>query len=114
MADVEEFTKGIKTYFDRALGSILLYKFEKRQFKQQLADAPSAPASSIYGLNHLLRLFVKLPTLLAHTNMGEEDIKDLQSHLADLAKFLHQSQSVKSAAYEKATKDYIAASAADE
>ena len=64
---------GVRSYFNQALSAILLYKYERRQHrdlkesedgKDGEGGKPLAPAD-IYGAEHLLRLFVKLPELLA-------------------------------------------------
>jgi hypothetical protein len=40
------------------------------------------------GCEHLARLFVKLPDLLAHTPMGANEMKLLQNKLAELLRWL--------------------------
>jgi len=52
-----EMLNGIKQYFDKALGNILLYHFERQQYVQATKDYPDKEMSSIYGAEHLLRLF---------------------------------------------------------
>lgn len=47
---------GLRSYFDKALPTLLLYKRERQQFEQQIND-PTASPSTIYGAEHLLRLF---------------------------------------------------------
>lgn len=47
--------KGLICYFDKALPVMLLYKGERRQFEELVIDDVSP--STIYGAEHLLRLF---------------------------------------------------------
>lgn len=52
---VAEILKGLRYYFDKALSCILLYKTERQQYNEAISDRVSP--SSIYGAEHLLRLF---------------------------------------------------------
>ncbi|KAM6575364.1 hypothetical protein CsatA_023691 [Cannabis sativa] len=49
--------------------------------------------SNIYGAEHLLRLFVKLPELLAYVSIEEETLTRLQQKLTDFLKFLQKNHS---------------------
>ena len=55
----EEVLAGIILYFDRCLGNILLYRFERQQYLEakQTKESGDKQASELYGAEHLLRLF---------------------------------------------------------
>jgi len=59
-----EIVEGVRAYFDSALGQILLYRFERQQYNDILKQYSEKRVSDLYGCEHLLRLFVKLPQLL--------------------------------------------------
>ncbi|KAK0576506.1 hypothetical protein LWI29_018602 [Acer saccharum] len=87
----EEIVKGLQCYFDKALPVMLLYKTERQQYEDAVAVGHSP--STIYGAEHLLRLFVKLPELLIHIKIEEETLKELQQKLVEFLKFLQKNQS---------------------
>ncbi|KAF5451293.1 hypothetical protein F2P56_026410 [Juglans regia] len=82
---IGEILKGIRCYFDKALPVMLLYKKERKQYHEAVVDNVSP--STIYGAEHLLRLFVKLPELLAYVNIEEETLTRLQQKLLDFLKY---------------------------
>lgn len=88
---VGEILKGLRCYFDKALPMMLLYKKERQQYQESVIDNVSP--STIYGAEHLLRLFVKLPELLAYVTIEEETLTRLQHKLLDFLKFLQKHQS---------------------
>jgi mortality factor 4-like protein 1 len=93
-ADIfDEVISGLKLYFDRSLGNILLYRFERQQYLEIRKSQSDKSMSEIYGAEHLLRLFVSLPGLIAQTNMDEQGITHLKEHLEDLLRFLVKKQS---------------------
>ncbi|KAL0368994.1 UNVERIFIED_CONTAM: protein MRG1 [Sesamum calycinum] len=54
---VVEIVNGLRCYFDKALPAMLLYKHERLQYEEVIADNVSP--SGVYGAEHLLRLFDK-------------------------------------------------------
>ncbi|KVI08963.1 Chromo domain-like protein [Cynara cardunculus var. scolymus] len=87
---IGEILKGLRCYFDRALPVILLYDKERQQYRESVAD--DASPSSIYGAEHLLRLFVKLPELLPYLNIEEDLVMRLQQKFLDFLRFLQKKQ----------------------
>nr|GMC57677.1 protein MRG1 isoform X2 [Ipomoea batatas] len=87
---VGEILNGIRCYFDKALPVLLLYKKERQQYHEAVSDNVSP--SSVYGAEHLLRLFVKLPELLSYVKIEEETLIRLQQKLLDFLKFLQKNQ----------------------
>lgn len=65
---------------------LLLYNEERAQADGLLKNGDSP--SSIYGAEHLLRLFLKLPELLPIENTTEEQYRLLQTKLHELLEFL--------------------------
>ncbi|KAL9257231.1 MRG1-like protein [Drosera capensis] len=88
---VAEVLNGLRRYFDKALHILLLYKQERRQFQEAVGSTVSP--STIYGAEHLLRLFVKLPDILSSLNMEEETITMLQLKLTEFLKFMEMNHS---------------------
>ncbi|KAJ0096389.1 hypothetical protein Patl1_28611 [Pistacia atlantica] len=82
---VAEIMRGIRLYFDKALPAMLLYKKEREQYHDVVIDNVSP--STIYGAEHLLRLFVKLPELLAYVNIEDETLTRMQQKLTDFLKY---------------------------
>ncbi|KAJ1959951.1 Esa1p-associated factor, partial [Dipsacomyces acuminosporus] len=106
---VDEIIDGLKIYFDKALGTILLYRFERYQYQQIRERFPDKAPSEIYGPEHLLRLFVQLPGLIAHTSMDDDAVVLLKEHLGDILKFMHRSlKAIFVEQYENATPAYVA------
>lgn len=54
---MDEVFDGIRIYFNKALGTMLLYRFERNQYADIKRQNPEKDLVDIYGAEHLLRLF---------------------------------------------------------
>ena len=100
----EEVVAGLRLYFNKCLGNNLLYRFERGQYSDHYKTLKEdQEVSSIYGAEHLLRLFgssrffpvfivlrltarmiVNLPEMIAHTAMDPETIAVLKENMSDV------------------------------
>ncbi|XP_054160342.1 mortality factor 4-like protein 1 [Oppia nitens] len=106
---VKEVAEAIKCYFNATIGTQLLYSFEKNQFKDLMKDSDDdSKASTLYGGIHLLRLFVKLGSLLAYLNFDDRSIQLISEYIHDFLKYLDRNPSLFSTnEYETASSDYL-------
>ena len=94
----QQLLDALRTYFDKALPLMLLYRHEREQYERLVAsrcDASGAEFSpaTAYGAEHLLRLFTKLPAILgASSNISPPQANQLQIKLGDFLKFLQKNQ----------------------
>ncbi|WCJ35498.1 Mortality factor 4-like protein 2 [Euphorbia peplus] len=87
---LEEFATCLSRLFNKALPAILLFKSEREQYADAIKD--DSPPSAVYGAEHLLRLFVKLPELLGSADIEEETLMLLQTKFVSFLKFLKQNR----------------------
>ncbi|ODV87712.1 hypothetical protein CANARDRAFT_193965 [[Candida] arabinofermentans NRRL YB-2248] len=71
--NMSELIGNVRLYFNKAIGSILLYRHERIQYKTTLTKYKGIDPSEIYGVQHLLRLLSILPNLVVSSGI------DLQS-----------------------------------
>ena len=95
-----ECAAGLKAYFDGALRASLLYAEERAQAEAVLAGGERFDAggdegkkmepSAVYGAEHLLRLFVKLPELVPLREMDAAAAKAVQAKLAEVLRWMQR------------------------
>eukprot|EP00803_Ostreobium_quekettii_P003125 evm.model.scf_115EXC.1 EVM.evm.TU.scf_115EXC.1 scf_115EXC:11975-14964(-) len=85
--DLQQLATGVEEYFDKALGSYLLYGMEQDESDKLMGDGTCA--SAVYGAEHLLRLLVKLPSLLLSVPLSQTQTAILNYRLQLLVQFLN-------------------------
>jgi mortality factor 4-like protein 1 len=86
-----EIVEGLELYFDKTLKSMLLYPQEKKQAENVLKNGKTP--RKVYGVEHLIRLFVKLPEILPYTNFDEESLGTLTARLTYILAFIKDNSS---------------------
>ncbi|OQV04804.1 RNA binding activity-knot of a chromodomain-containing protein [Cladophialophora immunda] len=116
-ADIlEEFCAGLKMYFEKAVGKILLYRFERSQLAEvrklwesgRYKEWEGKGPGDCYGAEHLTRMIVNLPEMIAQTNMDLEAVARLKTELSKFSIWLSRnSTKYFCAKYEKPSAEYI-------
>ncbi|KAI3612436.1 chromo domain-containing protein required for cell polarity [Moniliophthora roreri] len=111
---------GLQIYFDRALGSNLLYRFERPQYAgvrkqyitgQTVKIGEEKEMSVVYGAEHLLRMLVSLPQLIMNSQMDIESVGLLRDYVNELLKFMEaQKDRIFQKEYETTEPSYISLS----
>lgn len=131
---LEEVVAGLKEYFNKSLGRLLLYRFEREQFydiytrlEKPTDDLAGKNLADIYGGEHLLRLFgksgesyteqthadlltVTMPELIAQTNMDHQAVSRLREELGQMTAWLAKDAQVNAffaSVYESPGQAYI-------
>ncbi|GAA6001761.1 hypothetical protein JCM10207_002303 [Rhodosporidiobolus poonsookiae] len=91
-----EVAAGLGLYFNKALGNNLLYRFERGQYQEHYKklQGTEKQMSSLYGGEHLLRLFVNLPELLAHTALDPESMSVLKENMVQFLQWMDLNRKV--------------------
>ncbi|KAG2034380.1 MRG-domain-containing protein [Suillus americanus] len=93
---------GLQVYFDRSLGANLLYRFERPQYaeiRKQYVTGPKVlvgqekDMSAIYGAEHLLRMLVSLPQMVASSTMDAESVGLVRDYVNELLTFMMNDRS---------------------
>ncbi|KAI9319279.1 MRG-domain-containing protein [Dichotomocladium elegans] len=85
---LEQVVDGIRLYFEKLVGTLLLYQIEREQFEELRASAHGKSLCDIYGIEHFLRLFVQMPILMNQANVDPETLVFLRDTFADLLRFI--------------------------
>ena len=129
---LEEVVAGVREYFNKSLGRLLLYRFERPQWQEIYAsinkgsgELAGKQVADVYGVEHLLRLFstfacnmtfgvqlthgtAALPDLIAHTNMDSQAVARLREELFKMTSFLgRHTDKYLSTEYEHTANAYI-------
>jgi len=115
-ADIlEEVIAGLKEYFEKCLGRILLYRFERNQYLEarelwnsSKGELVGKGAGNTYGAEHLCRLLVSLPELIAQTNMDLQSVNRLREELSKMTTWLGKHATTYFVSeYETPSQDYV-------
>ncbi|KAK7460579.1 Esa1p-associated factor [Stygiomarasmius scandens] len=88
---------GLQIYFDRSLGMNLLYRLERPQYAsirkqyvtgQQVKIEENVEMSSLYGAEHLLRMLVAMPQMIANSSMDPESVGLVRDYVNELLKYM--------------------------
>jgi mortality factor 4-like protein 1 len=87
---LEEVVSGMRDYFNKSLGRLLLYRFEREQFydiyqriESPTDDLAGKAIGDIYGGEHLLRLFGKSTSNPAITTSDSSHSVNARTHCSD-------------------------------
>jgi mortality factor 4-like protein 1 len=87
----KELFEGLCMFFDKALPNILLYRHERHQFNvisEKIKEENDVMApSSVYGSEHLLRLFSRLPKLLSHLFIPTSEMNQVTNKITEFLKW---------------------------
>lgn len=107
---------GLQVYFDRSLGANLLYRFERPQYAEIRKTYVTGPKvivgqekemSAIYGAEHLLRMLVSLPQMVASSTMDAESVGLVKDYVNELLVFLvHERNRLFLTEYESSSLQY--------
>lgn len=95
------FAAGVRGWFNDALRPVLLFRPEHDQLERMQQAEKELPQElcDIYGPEHLARLFVKLPGLLAASPLDSDSQKFLEARLGELVRWLARRERDPAAVY---------------
>ncbi|KIW44694.1 uncharacterized protein PV06_03147 [Exophiala oligosperma] len=116
-ADIlEEFVAGLKIYFEKTIGKLLLYRFERPQLAEmrKLWESGKYPEwegkgpGDCYGGEFVARMLTNMPEIAAQTNLDQDQVARLKAELLKFTNWLSRnSERFFCAKYEKPSPEYI-------
>ncbi|KAG7097035.1 hypothetical protein E1B28_004428 [Marasmius oreades] len=107
---------GLQIYFDRSCGMSLLYRFERPQYAsvrkqyitgQTVKYGEEKEMSAVYGAEHLLRMLVSLPQMIANSAMDLESIGLVRDYVNELLRYMEvEKDRIFQKEYETASTQY--------
>jgi len=94
---IPSIVSGLIVYFDRSLGANLLYRFERPQFAdvrrqyktwQKVIIGQEKEVSAVYGAEHLLRMLVSLPGMIASSSLDPESVALVRDYVNELLEWM--------------------------
>ena len=80
---------GLRRYFNRALPLLLLYRNERPQYAKLSRTVENFDPCMWYGLEHLLRLLVKVEYLIsAADGVTEGEVRGLVGRISEIARWI--------------------------
>eukprot|EP00834_Sanchytrium_tribonematis_P006916 NODE_559_length_6071_cov_0.798895.p3 type:complete len:271 gc:universal NODE_559_length_6071_cov_0.798895:2502-1690(-) len=102
---IHEYLDGLVSYFDHSLGSNLLYLQERIQYQDFLKEK-DFKSSNIYGLQHFLRLFTILPSLMPLNNVEKGVEEEFQQFTENLLVWISENSAKYLGKYFKMSSEY--------
>ncbi|GAB5353983.1 hypothetical protein AAMO2058_000080700 [Amorphochlora amoebiformis] len=97
----------LKIYFEHSLGQMLLYRLERPLYEEKVKAADNT-AISMYGAIHLLRLFVKMPTLCESTGLTDQQKEAIGREINNLCGHIVKKKShILRGEYKKQSKEHL-------
>ncbi|KAF5337296.1 hypothetical protein D9611_002976 [Ephemerocybe angulata] len=91
-------TSGLQTYFDKAFGNNLLYRFERKQYseariqyvtgKHVQIGVTEKEMSEVFGAEHFLRMMVSLPGMIAQSTLDPESVALIKEYANELLRYM--------------------------
>ncbi|KAF8063556.1 MRG-domain-containing protein [Lyophyllum atratum] len=113
---ISSIVSGLIVYFDRSLGANLLYRFERPQYAevrkkyktgQQVIIGQEKEVSAVYGAEHLLRMLVSLPGMIASSSLDPESVALVRDYVNELLQWMVKERGrIFQAEYETASIPY--------